>query len=205
VTVELRLLVVAAVCLGAFVALGFAVTHTTALIRFDALGNAVRGQASPLAIVFTLSGRALPLLVAALVGIVVTALVRYHVMAAIAIFTMQLASQGAVEGLKHAFVRGRPDKWLFHQDLGFSYPSGHAATTVVFYGTWLVLIWMSPLPKAAKIVLGAVLATWMIGIDWSRLALGAHYPTDVIGGTLFGVACTCILWAALLHFRALPV
>ncbi|MBV8155643.1 MAG: phosphatase PAP2 family protein [Candidatus Eremiobacteraeota bacterium] len=203
-TEDLRLWFVAAACFAVFFALGIAVTHTTAFIRFDALANAVAGRATPLAILFTTSGRALPLLAAAVVGISIAALTRYNIVAAIAIFAMQLLSQAAIEGLKHVFHRGRPDKWIVHQDLGFSYPSGHAATAVVFYGSWLLLVLFSPLPKITKIAFVVVLATWMIGIDWSRLALGAHYPTDLIGGTLFGAACTCILWAMLLHVRAFP-
>jgi membrane-associated phospholipid phosphatase len=51
--------------------------------------------------------------------------------------------------------------------------------------------------ESIKIALVALLAFWIAGIGWSRLALGAHYPTDVIGGTLFGVAWACATWAML--------
>ncbi len=204
-SVESRLVTIAGLCLAAFFALGYSVTHPIGLWRFDSHANVLRGQGLPWAILFTQSGRALPLLALALAGIAIAAVTRYQVVAAVVIFAAQLVSQAAVEGLKHVFHRARPDSWIYHEELGYSYPSGHATTAVVFFGSWLVLVLMSPLPKGVKVVLAAVLATWMIGIDWSRLALGAHYLTDVIGGTLFGIACASIVFASLLHFRALAI
>jgi undecaprenyl-diphosphatase len=198
---ELRLWVIAALCLAAYFVLGYMVNHAPGLWRIDIEAAALRGQASPLAILFTTSGRALPLLVIAVAGIAIAAVTRTNVRVAIAIFVAQLLSQGAVEFLKHVFQRTRPDAWLVHKELGYSYPSGHATTAVVFFGSWLVFALLSPLPNAPKIAVVAILAIWMAGIDWSRVALSAHYPTDVLGGTLFGAACACALWAILVHFR----
>ncbi len=177
------------------------VIHAPALWRIDLESATLRGQATPLAMLFTTSGRALPLFLIAVAGIAIAAVTRTNVRVAIAILLAQVVSQGANEFLKHVFHRVRPDAWLAYKELGYSYPSGHATTAVVFFGSWLVFALFSPLPHLPKIAVVAILAIWMAGIDWSRIALGAHYPTDVLGGTLFGTACACALWAILLHFR----
>jgi membrane-associated phospholipid phosphatase len=191
----------AALCLCAFFALGFAVNHAPSLWRIDIEAAALGGQATPLAILLTTSGRALPLFVIAAAGIAIAAVTHANFRVATAIVIAQLLSQGAVESLKHVFHRARPDAWLVHKELGYSYPSGHATTAVVFFGSWLVFALLSPLPNGLKIAVVAILAIWMAGIDWSRMALNAHYPTDILGGTLFGAACACALWAIILHFR----
>jgi undecaprenyl-diphosphatase len=201
VTLELRLWTIAALCLCAYFVLGYAANHAASLWRIDVEAAALRGQSTPLAILFTTSGRALPLFAIAMAGIAIMAATRTNVRIAIAIGIAQVVSQGAVELLKHVFARARPDAWLVQKELGYSYPSGHATTAVVFFGSWLVVALLSPLPSAVKIAVVAILAIWMAGIDWSRVALSAHYPTDVLGGTLFGTACACALWALLLHFR----
>ena len=41
-----------------------------------------------------------------------------------------------------------------------------------------------------------------VGISWSRLALGAHYLTDVVGGLLFGAAFLCAALAIILRFTS---
>jgi membrane-associated phospholipid phosphatase len=41
----------------------------------------------------------------------------------------------------------------------------------------------------------------MIGVGWSRVALAAHYASDVLGGALFGSAWMCALVALVLHLR----
>ncbi|MEO6836055.1 MAG: phosphatase PAP2 family protein [Candidatus Tumulicola sp.] len=200
-TLEMRLWLIAAASLCAFFLLGFSVVHAPSLWSVDVGASALRGRVIPLALVFTTSGRALPLLAVAIAGIVIVAIARANVIVSVAIFASQLLSQGAVELLKHVFRRSRPDAWFINRDLGFSYPSGHATTAIVFFGSWLVFVLMSPLPKVPKIIMATALAVWMAGVDWSRVALGAHYPTDVFGGTLFGVAFACALWALLLHFH----
>ncbi|MGB8521187.1 MAG: phosphatase PAP2 family protein [Candidatus Tumulicola sp.] len=200
-TLEVRLWTIAALCVCAFFALGYMVTHAQSLWRIDVESSALRGQVTPLAILFTTTGRALPLFVIAVIGIAISLITHTGVRVAIAIFIAQLLSQGAVELLKQVFQRVRPDAWLAYRELGYSYPSGHATTAVVFFGSWLLFALLSPLPQALKSAVVAILAVWIAGIDWSRVALGAHYPTDVLGGTLFGIACACALWAIMLHFR----
>lgn len=199
-TLELRLWIASGLALAAAVILGHFVAHSSSLWRVDVEAAALRGSATSIASAFTLTGRALPLLGLALFGIAATAVWRGNWIAASAIFVTQLVSQAGSEFLKRSFERARPDAWLVHKELGFSYPSGHATTAVVFYLSWAVLVWLMPLRIEAKIALVALLAMWAIGIDWSRIALGAHYPTDVLGGTLFGMACACAMWALLVRF-----
>ena len=199
-TLELRLWIASGIALAATLMLGYFVAHAASLWRVDVEAAALRGSATSLASALTLTGRALPLLGLALFGIAATVVWRGNWIAASAIFATQLLSQAGSEFLKRSFGRARPDAWLVHKELGFSYPSGHAATAVVFYLSWAVLVWLTPMRIEAKIALVALLSIWAIGIDWSRMALGAHYPTDVLGGTLFGTACACAMWALLIRF-----
>jgi undecaprenyl-diphosphatase len=177
--------------------LGFAVTMTP-FSRLDvATAAALLGHGTQAAIVFTESGRTLPITLIGLIGIGALAALRMPLWLGIGVLVSQIFSTGVVELIKHAFHRIRPEHWLIYHETGYSYPSGHACTAIVFFGSWLLIALMAPLPKPAKIISATLLFIWMLGVDWSRLVLGAHYLTDVIGGTLFGLFWVFALLAVL--------
>jgi membrane-associated phospholipid phosphatase len=49
-------------------------------------------------------------------------------------------------------------------------------------------VWKSDLPERVRSVVAPLAFLWGCGVIWSRLALGAHYVTDLIGGLLLGAA-----------------
>ena len=63
---------------------------------------------------------------------------------------------------------------------------------VVVYGLWSYYIATSNLARPLRTVLAGIVALWGLGVIWSRLSLGAHYVTDLIGGVLFGIAMLAI-------------
>jgi undecaprenyl-diphosphatase len=107
--------------------------------------------------------------------------------ATVAVVLIQLASAQTVSVMKHAFDRARPTSHIVLEAMP-SYPSGHAAGAVAFYGGVAWLVWQSRLTAFWKRCATGMLIVLMIGIGWSRIALGAHYVTDVLGGYLVGAA-----------------
>lgn len=92
-------------------------------------------------------------------------------------------------GLKNLFQRARPvlEAPLVHLTT-FSFPSGHAAASTVFYGALGVLVLAhvrQPLARAAGV---AVAALMVLVVCFSRVYLGAHYLTDVVAGVAVGTA-----------------
>jgi membrane-associated phospholipid phosphatase len=89
--------------------------------------------------------------------------------------------------LKELVGRSRPDLWPLPADVSeYSFPSGHAANTAALVGA-LVLI----LRRRPAFLLGAIV---VLGAGWAQLALGRHYPTDVLAGWLWALA-----WIALVR------
>jgi undecaprenyl-diphosphatase len=152
-----------------------------------------------LAAFLTYTGRAVPLTVIGSVALATIGILRAGIVLAIGISVAQLCSQAVVHVAKTAFRRARPEDWLVRAELGFSYPSGHAATAAFFFGSWLVYVLIAPLAQEPKTALAALLVIWAAGIAWSRVALGAHYPIDVAGGTLVGLSSLCFAWAIFLR------
>jgi undecaprenyl-diphosphatase len=89
--------------------------------------------------------------------------------------------------LQHYFARPRPMDWVVKHETAFSYPSSHAAMAFGFYGLWAVMIYWSDLPAGVRRVGALLLAVLTVAICWSRLALGAHYVTDLLGGALLAI------------------
>lgn len=89
--------------------------------------------------------------------------------------------------VKVAIARQRPADALVVAS-GFSFPSGHTLNSTVTYGLIALLVWRSGRPawlRGASVV-GLVVLIILVGL--SRIALGAHFPSDVVGGWLAGVA-----------------
>jgi len=100
-------------------------------------------------------------------------------------------------GLSAAFIlkdlihRARPAGGLANET-SFSFPSAHAVVSVVFYGFIIYLLWQNiknPKIRVLKIFIGLII---VVAIGFSRLYLGAHYFSDVIGGYIIG-----FIWLAL--------
>ncbi|MDN4075728.1 phosphatase PAP2 family protein [Fictibacillus terranigra] len=99
--------------------------------------------------------------------------------------------------LKNAFQRKRPNADPLVEALGFSFPSGHAMGSMVYYGFLGYLVVRSkrkPLRKAFWTLLFAVA---IIGIGISRIYLGVHYPSDIIAGYSAGMVWLLLCIAAL--------
>ena len=96
-----------------------------------------------------------------------------------------LASTLLNNALKLLFMRERPT-WKLYSPHGYSYPSGHAMSSLAFYGLIIYLIIKYYKGKGKKIIIGLIsLLIFIIGI--SRIYLGVHYFTDVIGAYLFDI------------------
>jgi undecaprenyl-diphosphatase len=110
-----------------------------------------------------------------------------------AIIAVLIAWQGA-DLFQHLFARPRRLDWVVKHETAFSYPSSHAAVATAFYALCAAFIARSTLRYKA-LVAGALIVL-SAGILWSRLALGAHYVTDLAGGVLWGVTVVAALAAA---------
>jgi membrane-associated phospholipid phosphatase len=128
------------------------------------------------------------------VALIVVAIVRpqWRWRVAFAIVALLLAWRGA-DLFQHLFARPRRLDWVVKHETAFSYPSSHAAIATCFYLLLAAFAARSALPGRA--VIACVLSLLAIGILWSRLALGAHYLTDIAGGVLWGTVVVAALAA----------
>ena len=110
-------------------------------------------------------------------------------------YALAVLSGWALYGLaKFAVQRPRPHvvSRLMHGAGWYSYPSGHAMLAPLVFGLG-VIAWTAPWPSAAPrrgaLALAALLS---LGIGFSRVYVGAHYPTDVLAGLLLGIAWSAV-------------
>jgi membrane-associated phospholipid phosphatase len=96
----------------------------------------------------------------------------------------------AGSGVKIALARPRPPGGVVIGVLGesWSYPSGHVvrATAIVAVLVWLLVRHGEPRRRFRLALAGGLVAGLLVGM--ARVAVGAHWPTDVIGGLFLGVA-----------------
>jgi len=102
------------------------------------------------------------------------------------------------EGLKMLYRRDRPDLHRIIEETGFSFPSGHSMASFTLYTMITYLLWRHIRSRRGRTVL-IILASFMIlMIGMSRVYLGVHFPSDLIGGYLIS---SCWVAFCIMLFR----
>lgn len=90
--------------------------------------------------------------------------------------------------LKKIFDRDRPAFLQLVEKTNESFPSGHATATTIFYGFIGLVLVLASVQIWKKFVVGFITLAWIGFILVTRIYLGVHFPTDVVGGLLYGLA-----------------
>lgn len=106
---------------------------------------------------------------------------------------ISLSSTGVYKIVKEIFQRPRPELAVrIIEQGGYSFPSGHSMNGIVCFGILIYLIRRycqnRKLANALTVLLGLLIAA----IGCSRIYVGVHFPTDIIGGWSLGAAYLCI-------------
>lgn len=116
----------------------------------------------------------------------------------VALFLVALVGRGMSELQKYAIGRARPEfePHLVHVKTS-SFPSGHATSSMIFY--LALALALTARGRGHKIAVGgAILLSLLIGT--SRVMLGVHWPSDVIGGWAFGMLWVLLTMKPLEHW-----
>ena len=150
---------------------------------FNLMKEMRNAPADELMITLTMLGDGLVMTVLA-VTIVVWLLWRRSYRAAIAAAVAFTAGKIFVPVLKYGIQRPRPIALYDGAEL-FSFPSGHATMAALIFGILAVLVSHS-MGRWGRALVYAICGILVVAIAYSRVYLGVHWLSDVLGGLLFG-------------------
>lgn len=171
------------------------------LKEFDeSVGSAVRSLRSdavtPVALFFTIMGKAITEFIVFVVVALILLIKFKHKWETLVLLIGVLIAWGLNQLLKDLFQRDRPTGMRLIEEDSFSFPSGHAMVSILFYGLIGYLLWVNvrKIWKAAWLIPVATIVV-VVCIGLSRIYLGVHYPSDVLAGFAAGGAglIGCIL------------
>ena len=98
--------------------------------------------------------------------------------------------------LKRLLQRPRPTEFRIIEENGYSFPSGHSMVSMAFYGYLIYLIYRFVKNKYLKWISIVLLSLLICLIGISRIYLGVHYTSDVLGGFLISISYLVIYISA---------
>lgn len=102
--------------------------------------------------------------------------------------------------LKFILHRPRPTEYRIIEAIGYSFPSGHSMVSMAFYGYLMYLAYKYIKNKYLKWTIIIVLSLLICLIGISRIYLGVHYTSDVLGGFLISISYLVIYITAVNEF-----
>lgn len=103
--------------------------------------------------------------------------------------------------IKFLFHRKRPDVTHLVFAPHFSFPSGHAMASSLFYGTLILLTPLLIKKRNLRLLVQVGLASLIVLIGVSRIYLGVHYLSDIIGGFMLGGAWLCFTYPYFISYK----
>ena len=176
---------------GLLIGIGFAVIHSGTVARFDRHVSAtVVAHRTPMLNaamkVLTWLGSWVALVMTGMLLLLLAARGRIAWLAVLLAVVAWAGEAGAVQVTKHVVQRARPPQAIWLKTAhGWSWPSGHMAVAVLVFTVLALVVrtlYASPVVRAGGWFL-AVIAIATVG--FSRIELGVHWSTDVIGSLVF--------------------
>lgn len=165
-----------------------ALVQVTGVSAFDtAVASLVQGLPVPQAWWQACTDLGGPILFPIGAGACLGALVTGHVRLALIIAGVLIAAASATDIVKDALARPRPPAAVL-EHFTYSFPSGHTTNSTTTYGLLALVAWRSRRPRAIRGIAVALGITLPILVGLSRIGLGVHFPSDVLGGWLLGLA-----------------
>lgn len=88
---------------------------------------------------------------------------------------------------KGIIQRDRPLEDFLITESGYSFPSGHSMVSMAYYGLIIYFIYKKIKDKRVRNVLMILIGFLILAIGFSRIYLGVHFASDVIGGFLISI------------------
>ena len=151
--------------------------------------NIINDKLTPIVKVITHVGGAKIVLVLTLLAIILIKGLKNKLF----LLTGVVGTAGLNVVLKHIVQRERPNINRLIPEKGYSFPSGHSMMSMAFYGMLIFLIFKYVKNTALKWTLIVILTILLSTIGITRIYLGVHYPSDVIGGFLVSLTYLFIL------------